>query len=76
MELTRREKAVVEHVLSELLMHKYQDLNLIFGTETIKEMQKLYGKLTYADFCERHGVAYEDMTEADYEQAYREKWES
>ena len=75
-ELNNRQKVVVEHVLQELLSKGTNELNKTFGTFTIQEMQDLYSRLHYADFCEKHGIAYDDMTEADYEQAYREAWEA
>ena len=74
--LTDRDLVVIEHVLCELLCFKYDELNKTFGTLTIEYMQRLHSRLYYRDFCEKYGIQYEDMTEDDFEQAYRDMWEA
>ena len=70
--MTKKEKALVMAVFSELLKKPYSELNAFLGSLTIKEMRDLYGKLRYEDYCKAHGVRYEDMTDADFEMAYCE----
>lgn len=74
MELSRREKQIVLGVFEELLKMEDSKINFL-GSETIKEMHKLYSKLFYADYCDAHGIKYEDMTLEDFEDAYREEFE-
>lgn len=74
--ITERELEVMHGVLDELLHLKYDELNKTYGSETIKDMYHLWAKLGYRDYCEKYGVQYEDMTEDDFEQAYRDKWEA
>lgn len=76
MELSRREKQVVLGVFEELLRMGDSKINTFLGSETIKEMHKLYSKLFYADYCDAHGIKYEDMTVEDFEDAYRRMWEA
>lgn len=73
MTLTVNEKRTVLAVFDELVRLPYSELNKHFGSETITEMQKLYSKLYYEGYCERHGVKYEDMTDDDYINAYMEE---
>ena len=63
-------------VLDELMKMGYKKLNSIFGTLTIEDMQLLHSKLHYNDYCERHGVKYEEMTDEDYIRAYEEEEEA
>ena len=76
MEFTERQIDVITGVFGELLKMKYDDLNSFLGSETISEMQDMYSRLYYREYCERHGIRYEDMTEADFEQEYAERWEA
>lgn len=69
------EERLVFVVLDELMKMGYKKLNSIFGTLTIEDMQLLHSKLHYNDYCERHGVKYEEMTEDDYIRAYEEEEE-
>lgn len=71
----RNEERLVFVVLDELMKMGYKKLNSIFGTLTIEDMQVLHSKLHYNDYCERHGVKYEEMTEDDYIRAYEEEEE-
>lgn len=64
-ELNDRELNIVHHVLDELLMKPIDELNRTFGSLTIEEMKKLYGKLHLREYCESHDIRYEDMTEDD-----------
>ena len=66
MELTSDEKRTVKAVFSELLKKPYSELNCFIGSLTIKEMQKLYSKLRYEEYCDERGINYEDMTEDDF----------
>lgn len=70
--MTREEKRTVLGVFDSLMHKTYSELNSFLGSETIEKMQKLYTKLKYEGYCERHGIRYEDMTEADFENAYME----
>ena len=74
MELTDREITIVRAVFNDLIM-KFTDreLNTFIGSETIKEMKALQQKLYYSDYCNEHGIAYEDMTEDDFMQEYEER---
>ena len=67
--LTNREKVITEHVLLELLKQKEKTLNKMFGSETIKDIGNLYRKLYYSDYCEKNGIKFEDMTDADFNDA-------
>ena len=66
MKLTENEKRTVLAVFGELLKKPYGELNEFLGSLTIQEMQKLYYKLKYDDYCQEHGIAYENMTEEDF----------
>ena len=73
--ITAEDRKTIFAVFSDLLQKKYNELNTFMGSETITRMQQLHNKLYYEDYCNRHQIRYEDLTEADYEQAYYEKWE-
>ena len=72
MKLTANEKRTVKAVFRELLKKPYSELNCFIGSLTIEEMQKLYSKLRYEQYCEDHGIKYEYMTEDDYISAEEE----
>ena len=74
MELTNKEVKTLKAVLYDLVT-TFQDYELhrFMGSETIKEMKKLQQKLYYLDYCEEHGIKYEDMTEDDFIQEYEER---
>lgn len=76
MNLTKNEKRTVVAVFGELLQMGTSKLNTFLGSITIQEMQTLYMKLSYEDYCEKYHIKYEDMTVEDFEDAYRERWES
>jgi hypothetical protein len=69
MTLTENEIRTVYAVFSELGKMKYGDLNTFLGSITIKEMRQLFYKIYYADYCERYGIKYENMTDEDRENA-------
>lgn len=71
--LTKAEKRTVQAVFLEMLRLPHAKLNSIVGSVTIEEMRKLYSKLCYEDFCERHNMEYADMTEEDFIQAWLEE---
>lgn len=71
----RDEERLVFVVLDELMKMGYKKLNSFFGTLTIEDIQLLHSKLHYNDYCERHGVKYEEMTDEDYIRAYEEEEE-
>lgn len=73
MELSKSEINVLRNVLSEALWDR--DIHKKFGGITIEEMNKLFVKFRYADYCERHGITFEEMTEDDFERAYFEDCE-
>lgn len=66
MRLTANEKRTVKAIFGELLKKRYSELNCFLGSITIEEMQKLYSKLRYEQYCDEHGISYEDMTEDDF----------
>ena len=70
--MTDQEKRTVCAVFHELLKKPYAELNTFLGSLTIEEMQRLYGKLKYEDYCKAHEIAYEEMTWDDFIQAYEE----
>lgn len=75
MTFTDREVRTIKAVLNDLVLNFSDDqLHKFIGSETIKEMKTLERKLHYADYCERHGIAYEDMTEEDQMYAYEEEY--
>ena len=72
--LTNKEVRTLKAVLYDLVT-TFQDyeLNRFMGSETIKEMKALQQKLYYNDYCEEHGIRYEDMTEDDFMREYEER---
>lgn len=74
MELTNREVKTLKAVLYDLVTTFTDDeMNKFMGSKTIKEMKALQQKLYYSDYCEEHGIRYEDMTEDDFMQEYEER---
>lgn len=73
MKLTTNEKRTVKAVFDELLKKPYSELNCFLGSLTIKEMQTLYSKLRYEQYCDGHGINYENMTEDDFISAEEER---
>lgn len=76
MTFTEREINVIAAVMLELSRMHDDDLNRIIGSETIKDVHKLSSKLYHREYCDKHGIRFEDMTDADFEQAYFERFES
>ena len=76
MTLTANEKRTVLVVFEELSRKSYSELNTFLGSLTIKEMQTLCQKLRYEDYCERHGITYDEMTEEDFVDAALEDAEA
>lgn len=76
MKFTEQEQRTILAVLDGVLQLQYKEKNNIIGSLTIPEAERLYCKMRYAPYCERHGIEYEDMTEEDYEDAWREEWDS
>lgn len=73
MKLTAAEKRTVKAVFGELLKKPYSELNCFLGSLTIKEMQTLYSKLRYEQYCDERSMNYEDMTEDDFISAEEER---
>ena len=72
--LTNKEVRTLKAVLYDLVTTFQDDeLNRFMGSETIKDMKALQQKLYYTDYCEEHGIAYEDMTEDDFIREYEER---
>ena len=71
--MTMAEKKVVLAVFDSLCKQDDRTLNAFLGSETIREMHSLYSKLRYDDYCKRHGIEYEDMTDWDFIEAYEEE---
>lgn len=76
MTFTDKEQRTILAVLDGILHMPYRELNTFLGSLTIAEATMLYGKMKMAPYCERHGIAYEDLTVEDYEDAYHEGWDS
>ena len=72
--LTNKEVRTLKAVLSDLVT-TFQDyeLNRFMGSETIKDMKVLQQKFHYYDYCQEHGITYEDMTIDDFIQEYEER---
>lgn len=70
---TERELNVIQHVMAESL---YSEARKNWGSETIKYMMEIHNKLRMRDYCERHNVKYEDLTDEDYEAEYYERYEA
>lgn len=75
MELSNEEKRTVLAVFDSLLHKPTDELHKFLGSFTIQEMQKLYQKIRYDDYCKSRGIAYEDMTEEDFVDAYLQESE-
>lgn len=73
MTFTDREQRTILAVLDALQHLTYDEQNKFLGSVTIREAQDLYRRMRYAPYCERHGILYEDMTDSDFEDAYREE---
>lgn len=73
--ITEEDKLLMLDVLNEVF--QMSDIRFHFGNITIQKIAELKCKLAHEGFCKRHGIErWEDMTDLDYEQEYREKWES
>ncbi len=74
MELTNREVKTLKAVLYDLVTtFTDEEMNKFMRSETIEEMKALQQKLYYSDYCEKHGIRYEDMTEDDFMREYEER---
>ena len=73
MTLTARQATVVLAVLDEMMMRP--DVHYFLGSETIKEAVNLASRLRYNDYCIKHGIKFEDLTEADCEREYLERYD-
>lgn len=76
MKFTEQEERTILAVLDGILHLPYREQNKIIGSLTIEDAGRLHSKMKYAPYCEKHGVAYEDMTESDFEAAYGEEWDA
>lgn len=76
MTFTDKEQRTIFAVVSALAHLPWKEQNKIIGSATITELSMLYSKIKFAPYCERHGIRYEDMTDSDFEDAYREEWEA
>ena len=76
MTLTSKELRTVEVVFDALLSMGDKRLNKFLGSITIEEMRYLWHKLSYREYCEKHDISFEDMTDNDFMQAYFEKMEA
>ena len=74
MTLSAEEIRTVYAVFDELRMKKYSELNTFLGSETIKDMRNLASKIHCSDYCSRHGIKYEEMTDDDYIYMYEEEY--
>lgn len=70
--MTQEEKRTVLAVFGALLEKPYYDLNMFLGSETIRDMQSMYTRLKYSDYCKRHGITYEAMDADDFIRAESE----
>ena len=63
-----KEHRIVKAVFGELVYKSSKELSALhIGSITLEEMHKLYSKLRHEPYCKRHGIKYEDMTDADFE---------
>lgn len=69
---TEKETRTVLAVFDSLIHKPDRELNTFLGSITMEEMKKLYWKLHYNPYCEKHGVRYEDMDEDDFIAAWDE----
>lgn len=76
MTFTEKEQRTILAVLDGIVRLPYREQNTILGSLTIAEASDLYGKMKMDPYCVKHGIAYEDLTDEDYENAYHEKWDS
>lgn len=75
--LTSEENKTVLAVLTDLQMNFTEaELNRFIGSETLKEMARIRGKLRYEWYYDKYGVPYEEMDEDDFERAYFEEMEA
>ena len=70
--MTKEEKRTVMAVFGSILEMRYEEMNKYLGSMTIKEMQEMYNKMKYEEYCEAHGIKYEDMDEEDFIIAHME----
>ena len=73
---SRDEARVIWSVFCELTNLPSGELRQLFGSNAAKEICELAAKLRYYDYCDQYGIKYEDMTEADFERFYAQKWGS
>ena len=76
MKLTNNELKVIEAVFEDILRNENGDIHQRFGSLTIEAIQNIHSKIHYNEYCERHGISYEEMTDEDYEEAYSEEWDA
>lgn len=75
MTLTEKELNTVWQAFTDVMMRFTDDeLHKFMGSMTIDEMKELWGKLRYREYCEKHGITYEQMTEDDFEREYQEHY--
>ena len=67
------ETRTVLSVFNELMKMTYDELNKFLGSITIKETSTLYTKIRYRNYCRRHNIRFEDMTDDDFENAALEE---
>lgn len=72
MKFTDTELNVIAYAIDELIRQGWKK----HGTLTIEEALTVASKLRFRDYCERHGITYEQMDDLDFEQAYREEYEA
>lgn len=72
-QFTEREANTVLAVFGSLIRKSDRELNTFLGSETMREMKRLYWKLHYNPYCEKYGIRYEDMTEDDFIDAWEEE---
>ena len=77
MVFTEKEQNIVLAVFGSLVRKSDRELNTFLGSITMAEMKRMYWKLHYEPYCEKHGIKYEDMTEEDFIDAWEEenRWE-
>ena len=74
MKLTAAEMRTIEAVICEVAKLPYAQMNTFLGSMTCQEVVALATKFRYSEYCEQHGIQYEDMTADDFEQAYMEMY--
>jgi hypothetical protein len=76
MTFSEREYDLMYTVLNALVRRPYSELNTMYGSDTIDAMQVIFQKLDWREWLDARGMAYEQMTESDWMEAYAERYDA